>query len=182
MSPTRTPRPRLPIPTRAIPTRPTDDRTRRRGIHLIVLLRRLAWHSERDPRLLLILITTQRLPDIRTADLRRAAAVAAVVQCVAPALVIFDLVGEAHVSLVPLRVLVVEGLLAVPPVPERFVGGDFAHVEPGVRALGGGVEDDVDFFQAAVAGFRVQEVDDGEGGEVARCGGQRDDWSIWKGG
>lgn len=72
---------------------------------------------------------------------------------------IFHLVAEAHVSRMPLAVLVDERLLAVFAVPEGLVGRDLADVEPGVRAQGGGVEDDVDFFQRAVAGFGVEEVD-----------------------
>lgn len=66
----------------------------------------------------------------------------------------------------PLGVLVVEGLVACAAVPEGFIGGDLTDVEPGVRGEGGGVEDDVDFFEAAVAGFGVEEVNDGEGDEV----------------
>lgn len=67
----------------------------------------------------------------------------------------------------PSTLLIVEGLLAVFAVPEGLVGGDFADVEPRIGRQGGGVEDDVDFFQRAVAGFGVEEVNDGDGCEIA---------------
>jgi len=86
---------------------------------------------------------------------------------VAATIAVLDFVRESNVALMPLGVLVNERFFAVAAVPERLVGGDFADVEPGVGAEGGGVEDDVDFFEAAVAGFGVEEVDDGKGGEVA---------------
>ena len=84
----------------------------------------------------------------------------------ASAVGVLDLVAEPYVALVPFALLVVERLFAILAVPEGFVGGDLAHREPGLGSEGCGVEDDVDFFERAVAGFGVEEVDDGEGGEV----------------
>jgi len=72
------------------------------------------------------------------------------------------------VLLVPLALLVDEGLLAVAAVPERLVGRDLADIEPGVGTEGGGVEYNVDFFQGAVAGFGEEEVDYWDGCEVAK--------------
>ena len=85
--------------------------------------------------------------------------VTAPVRCVARSITVFELIREAHMALMPLALLVVEGLLAVFAVPKWFVGRNLADVEPGVGAEGGGVEDDVDFFEGAIAGFWVEEVD-----------------------
>lgn len=55
-------------------------------------------------------------------------------------------------------------------VPEGFVGGDFDHVEPGFGLGAGVVEDYVDFFEGAEAGFGVEEVDCWDDYEVAAKG------------
>lgn len=109
-------------------------------------------------------------PHIPTHKVRRAAPVtrAPVLERRARPVTRLDLVAEADVLLVPLALLVDEGLLAVAAVPEGLVGRDLTDVEPGVGTQGGGVEDDVDFFEGAVAGFGEEEVDYWDGCEVAR--------------
>ena len=62
-----------------------------------------------------------------------------------------------------LRLLVVDKKLALLAIPSRFIAGDFHDGEVGAAF----VEDAVHFFQGAVCGFGVEEVDGGEYESVA---------------
>jgi hypothetical protein len=61
--------------------------------------------------------------------------------------------------------------------PQRFGLRDLHGGEPGVSGrVVGELEDDVDFFEGAESGFGVEEVDEGQDGEV--CGGEDDPGAV----
>ena len=57
-----------------------------------------------------------------------------------------------------LRLLVIDEQLSLLAIPSRFIAGDFHDGEVGAAFA----EDAVHFFQGAVCGFRVEEVDNWE--------------------
>lgn len=70
----------------------------------------------------------------------------------------------------PITGFVVVGFFHVSAVPEWNVGGDFLDVEPRTWGGVGGVEDVVDFFEAAETRFRVKKVDYGKDYDVTGQG------------
>ena len=72
-----------------------------------------------------------------------------------------------------LRLLVIDEKLSLLTIPSRFIAGDFHDGEVGAAF----VEDAVHFFQGAVCGFGVEEVDGGEYEGVAEQG-QVSNWNY----
>lgn len=81
--------------------------------------------------------------------------------------VIFDLIREPNVSLMPFARFVVIGILRILPVPQRLVGSNLLHVQPRMGRRVGCVKDVVHLFQTTETGFRVEEVDDGQDDSVS---------------
>ena len=65
-----------------------------------------------------------------------------------------------------LRLLITNQQLPIPPIPSRFLPRNFHDLNPRPKPVsvcrGRFAEDGVHFFEGAVGGFGVEEVDDGE--------------------